>query len=374
MTTNHHNGASNRRRVLSALCVGAWILGAGPLPAVADPAQINIRFDDTAVRQLIALIKAKDTTDASLDRWLDLPANRYILKTGEAEQDLTRAQFKQDAIAVISGTATAASEPPDDIGCLYMSSIDEFSHMLDQLEATEKERIARIVARDTAYAPDGVVVDETVYVHVGGDWDAVNDNGNIYLNMRMWHDGRRRSWDGLNMIIAHETMHSIQTAAYGNPQDESDGPGAFFTTLSKIQREGTARYVEYDADPEAYQPYTYGFFERALDTEGYRSFHQEVALMEPVYAACYPVFDYNKFVQAYETGMSNGGPFYDVGYGIARAIDERFGRRVFIDTVTKGPKNFYSQYVALCAIDSSLPKLPVDIVKAVAEMPDRLAP
>jgi hypothetical protein len=360
-----------------SLCLLTFLMLALPTASRADTqpsSTFHISFDDTAVRGLIALIKAKDTSDASLDRWLDLPANKYVVKIGVDEQALTRDQFKQNAIAVINGTATPQSQPADDIGCLRMSSPDDFSSMLDALESTEKARVARITARLQAFAPPGTNLTEVVYIHLGGDWDAVNDHGAIYLNMRFWHDTHQPGWDGLNMIVAHETTHSVQNLWYGNPEDQSDGPGAFLTALSKIQREGTARYVEYDADPGPYAPWTYGFFERALDTESSRSFPQDVQTLQPIYDACFPKFNHDQYVQAFETGIGNGGPFYDVGYGMAQAIDTHMGRRALTETIVRGPKLFFQQYAGLCASDPELPKLPPEVMAAVDEMPDKLPP
>lgn len=361
-----------RRILIGALLLAIFVSGLPANATMTTPPKIRINFDDTAVRQLIALVNAKDTSDASLDRWLDLPANRYILKTGDNEQNLTREQFKKNAIAVINGTATPQTQRPNDIGCLWMSSTADFSAMLDRLEATENDRVARIIARDSSFAPDATSITETVYVHLGGDWDAVNDHGSIYLNMRFWHDTGRPGWDGVNMIVAHETMHSIQNAAYGNPENQSDSNGAFLTALSKIQREGTARYVEYDADPGPYSPGTYGFFERALDTESYRAFPRDIKILKSLTDACFPTFNHDMFVDAFQTGIDTGGPYYDVGYGIAKAIDERMGRPALIDTVERGPKQFFTQYIALSAGDRQLPKIPDDVVRAVEDMPEKL--
>jgi hypothetical protein len=50
-----------------------------------EPVTINITFDDSAVRQLLALIAAKDSSDASVESWMNLPANAYVLKIGNRE-------------------------------------------------------------------------------------------------------------------------------------------------------------------------------------------------------------------------------------------------------------------------------------------------
>jgi hypothetical protein len=290
----------------------------------------------------------------------------------DTEQNLTRARFRQNAIDEINGAATPQNQPPTDIGCLWMSSIQDYTAMLDGFDASTDARVKRIAARLAEFSPPRVHIKETVYLELGGDWDAVNDHGTIYVNIRFWHDLYRPGWDGINMIVAHETMHSVQNVAYGNPEAQDGSTPAFLTLLSKIQREGTARYVEYDTDPEAYRNGTYGFYERAISTESYRSFPKDINMLEDVYKACYPSFDHDKFVDAYQNGMDTGGPFYDVAYGIAKAIDERLGRPALIDTVVRGPKQFYTVYEGLCATDSSLPKIPDDVVRAIDAMPMKL--
>ncbi|BDI31393.1 hypothetical protein CCAX7_34440 [Capsulimonas corticalis] len=355
--------------VLVFLSAGAYAADT-KVKADAEP-KVQITVDDSAVRQLIALAAAHDTTDASLDAWMDLPANAYLLKIGASEENLTRAQLKANAIEAINGTATPKTQPSDDMGAMRFTA-EIYTKMLDTLQASLPNRLKRITDRDKQFSPPNTDVTETVYLHLGGDWDAINANGAIYINIRYWIEQAQPSWNGFNMVVAHETMHTIQNQAYGNPEDQADGPGAFLTALSKTQREGTARYVEYDTDPEAYGQGTYGFFSRAVTTETLRSFPTDINLLKPLYDSCFPAFSHDKFVQSYASGVSGGGPFYDVGHGIAKAIDERLGRKVLIDTIAGGPKMFFTKYLELCDKDKNLPKLPDDVAKQVRVMPDKL--
>jgi hypothetical protein len=356
------------------LCVIGLFTPVAARASDPDKPTFDIKFDDTALRDLITMVKAKDTSDTSIDHWLNLPANKYILSVGDSEQNLTRDQFRKNLIAEIDGTATAQSQPPTDIGSLWMSSPDDYSAMLDAFEHTADARIKTIAARLAGFSPSRAHIKETVYLHLGGDWDAVNDHNAIYVNVRFWHDLHRPGWDGINMVVAHETMHSVQNVVYGNPEDQLTSTGAFLTAMSKVQREGTARFVEYDTDPGPYTPSTYGFYYRAISTESYRAFPTDIKLMDAFYKACYPTFSQEQFMNVYAQGLGNGGPLYDVGYGIAKAIDDHLGRQALIDTVVHGPKLFYQDYMGLCASDPQLPKLPVDVEKAIDAMPDRLSP
>ncbi|MCW3062308.1 MAG: hypothetical protein JWQ02_4129 [Capsulimonas sp.] len=338
-----------------------------PLP---EP-KIQITVDDTAVRQLIALAAAHDTTDASLETWLDLPANVYLLKVGEGEENLTRAQLKANAIEAINGVATPKTQPSDDMGAMRFTA-NVYTQMLDVLHASLPQRVQRIADRDKQFSPLGTDVSETVYLHLGGDWDAINSGGAIYVNIRYWIEQEQPSWNGFNMIVAHETMHTVQNQAFGNPEVQTDGPGAFLTALSKTQREGTARYVEYDTDPEPYAQGSYGFFSRAVTSETLRAYPTDIHLLQSLYDACFPTFDHDKFVQSYTSGVSGGGPFYDVGHGVAKAIDEKLGRKVLIETIAGGPKAFFTKYIGLCEKDKALPRLPGDVARQVKAMPEKL--
>lgn len=355
-------------RILSCLALFFCLL---PIRAFPAP-KIQITIDDSAVRQLVALMEAKDSSEASVDKWLDLPANRFLLTVGAREENLTREKLKANVVAVINGTATRETQPPDDIGTVRLDPVQDYKAMLAELKATAQGRNTRIAARVAAFSPPGTDVTETVYLHVGGDWDALNDKGSVYVNMRFWHDPHKPSWDGFNMIVAHETLHTVQNAAYGNPEAQDTGPGAWLTALSKIQREGMARYLETETDPTPYVPYTYGFFYRAIDAERLRAWPADVRLLSPLADACFPVFDKTRFFAAYTSGIEGGGPYYDLGHGIAKAIDEKLGRAALIETVTRGPKDFWSKYVALTKKDAALPKLPSAAMEKIKTMPTRL--
>jgi hypothetical protein len=342
----------------------------------ARPAgNIRIAFDASAVKTLLDLIAAKDSSDASLEKWLDLPANKAILQVGEREGNLTRARLKANARAVIEGTATPRQQERGDIGRVLVTAPGDYRKMIAEVESTAAARSARVAARLRAFLPREVEKERftpTVYLHFGGNWDALNVGGDIFLNVHFWHDYNKPGWDGLNMIVAHEAMHTIQNRAYGNPEAQDTGDGAFLSALSKIQREGTARYVEAETDPEPYEEYSYGFFYRAVDAERLRAFPADVRLLGPLTDACHPTFDKARFAEVFSEGMNAGGPFYDVGHGMAKAIDERMGRKALLETVRRGPKDFFTKYVRLSERHKELPRLPENVVARVRTMKERL--
>ena len=243
--------------------------------AKSPPAWFKLTFDNAAIRRLLDLQRDKNDADAAIDSLLDLPAYRNIIRVGEAEGAVdTRQQLARNAKAVIRGEATPTTQPREDAARLLINNAETYRAMLKEIEATGAARSARIAAHLAGFAPKKVTTGEpisaTIYLHLGGTWDALNVKGDIFLNLHYWAEYHRPALDGLNLVIAHEAMHSVQNRAFGNPELQDDGAGAWLTALSKIQREGTARYIETTVDPDAYREYTYGFFHRAVATETVR--------------------------------------------------------------------------------------------------------
>lgn len=368
----------SRRALLGA---SLPVLALGSLPARVWARQggtpfVRLAFNTDGIHRLLDLKKAKDVSDSAINALLDLPAYKNVLRVGENEGSVTRESLAANARAVIQGTATVQNQPREDAARLVIANEEVCRDLLKRLDDSAASRSARIAERLSAFTPEkvkkGEPITQTVYLHLGGTWDALNVGGDIFLNFHYWLEYNRPSLDGLNLVVAHETMHTVQNRAYGNPEAQETGIGAFFTALSKIQREGTARLVETETDPDAYGQYTYGFFYRAVDNETLRDFARLPRLLELLQATCFPTFDKDRFVEFYSRGMNNGGAFYALGHGVAKAIDERAGRAALLATIEGGPKVFWSRYIELCRSVPSLPRLPDSVEARIKELPDRL--
>ncbi len=334
----------------------------GRLIAADGPPSITITIDDTAVSSLISLIDKHDDSEASIAAWMKLPANLELLKVGSDEADLLPQELHDNVKAVIDGVATERTQPRQSMGRVLLSPLSDYKQMLADLHAHAHEWLTRCANRDAMYCPDGITVNQTVYLHVGGDWDAINKDGSIFVNMAFFHDYFRPSWEGIDSIISHETFHAIQNKAFGNPEESDSGQSAFLTALSKIQREGMARLVENDADETGYQAYTYGFYFRAVNAEALRNFSKVIRELEPLHASCFPVFTPDKFKLLVQQGLNSGGDYYTIGYGIARAIEQFSGRTELIRTVRAGPLGFFGDYLRLTFTHPDLPKLPTGVL------------
>lgn len=339
---------------------------------------VRLSFNTDAVSRLLELQSAKDDSDAAMDSLLTLPAYKNIIRVGEGEGSLARESLAKNAKEVIRGTATARSQPREDAARLLIANPIATRALLAELDQTRSARAARIARHVETFTPPAVwggkPLAQTVYLHLGGTWDALNVSGDIFLNLHYWLEYYRPSLAGLNMVIAHETMHTVQNRAFGNPELQDTGDGAFFTALSKIQREGTARYVEVDTDPVSYPPYTYGFYYRAVDTEMVRDFAALLPQLQTLHDSCFPVFDKARFIEIYRTGINNGGDFYAIGHGAAKAIDERAGRAALLQTVSGGAKAFWSRYAEVAKKERTLPALPEAVAKRIPALPASFAP
>jgi len=314
------------------------------------------------------MIATHDDSPADIDAWVNLPGNKELIKVGDLEGQLTVAQLKGNVKAVIDGTATNITQPLSYFGRVYIPSTSDYSAMLDELHKQSTSWLTECALRDAQFAPNGVTVKQTVYLHLGGDWDAINKDGAIYINMAYFHDNFSPSWSGLNLLIAHETFHAVQNQAFGNPESTFTADDAFMTALSKIQREGTARMVEVDTDSDGYTQGTYGFYFRGVDEEGLREFSSTMPLLSNLTQSCYPALDLNIYQDQVTRGLDSGGPYYTLGEGIAMAIDKYAGRKRFIQTVSRGPLDFYDCYIKLCQDHTDLPVLPSDTAAAIERL------
>ena len=354
---------------LLVLC--ACLLPRGFASAASKPMaqpEVTITIDDTVVTRLLDLMARRDDSAKAIDAWVDLPGNAELLKVGALEGQLTRAQLRANVKAVIDGSATNASQPPSSFGRVLIPSPADTRAMLAELHLHAHEWLTRTASRDAAYAPAGVRVSQTVYLHLGGDWDALNRDGAIYVDMAYFHDYFTPSWFGLDLLLAHETFHAVQNAAFGNPEATGSSDEAFFTAISKIQREGTSRLVEVEADPGGYTPGTYGFYFRAVDTESLREFAASVDLLNELDAACYPKLDLANYTDAVSQGLSDGGTYYTIGEGIAVAIERYAGHTRLVETVARGPLDFFDCYIALARRHAELAPLPADFAAEVERL------
>jgi hypothetical protein len=153
--------------------------------------------------------------------------------------------------------------------------------------------------------------------------------------------------------------------AFGNPEATDNSDDAFYTAVSKIQREGMARYVEVETDPQGYPEGTYGFYFRAIDEESLRSFNGFMPLLGRLASACYPALNQQAYSDAVTDGLNSGGPYYAIGEGMAQAIDRYAGRNRLVETVSKGPLDFFDCYIGIAHSHNELPQVPTEVVSHI---------
>ena len=339
----------------------------GRLFAASVPV-VTITIDDTVITHLLTMIANHDDSEPSIEAWIDLPGNAEILKVGQLENALSRTQLHDNVKAVIDGTATNTTQPRGSFGRMMVSPTSDYQRMIDELQTRANGWLTRCANRDASFTPAGVTVNQTVYLHLGGDWDAINRDGAIFINMQFFHDYFTPSWSGLDLLIAHETFHAVQNKAFGNPESTATPDDAFFSALSKIQREGMARYVEVETDPEGYLPGSYGFYFRAVDDESLRQFPLLIAQLGDLAEACYTSSAYGSYQDQVSSGLNAGGTYYTIGEGIAQAIDRYAGRARLVSTVKNGPLDFYDCYAGIARKHRELPQIPADALTQIERL------
>lgn len=163
-------------------------------------------------------------------------------------------------------------------------------------------------------------------------------------------------------VVAHEVFH----AAFGAYKDGSSTWKSFYThhqqpidqLLDLTQNEGIAYYLSMEEQLHGNTPPDW--FERTRDV--FASFNNNASAL---------LSDRLTPRQASELLRKANLSGYRDSYGsmtglaIAREIDLQLGRPALIETIRKGPYDFFQKYITLTERDSNLPKLRNSLVEAL---------
>jgi hypothetical protein len=159
---------------------------------------------------------------------------------------------------------------------------------------------------------------------------------------------------GVLSVVAHEVFH----AAFGVYKDESPTWRQYYSThnsyldelLDLTQNEGIAHFLTFEQRTGGFLPPDWNEKVAASFAEFNRSAEELLSPRTPPQRAHLLI------------GSSNTSEYWKsygaiTGLFIARAIDQKLGRRALSATVAAGVDDFFLQYVSLAERDNSLPKL-----------------
>jgi hypothetical protein len=236
------------RRALFGASLPVLVLGSLPATVWARQGRapfVRLTFNTDGVRRLLDLKKTKDVSETAINALLDLPAYKNVLRVGENEGSVTRERLAANARAVIQGTATPRNQPREDAARLVIANEEACRDLLEQLDDSAASRSARIAERLSAFTPEKVKRasrSRRRCISISAGLGCLNVGGDIFLNFHYWLEYNRPSLDGLNLVVAHETMHTVQNRAYGNPEAQETESGPSLRRFRRFNgRHGTTR-------------------------------------------------------------------------------------------------------------------------------------
>ncbi|MCC6727743.1 MAG: hypothetical protein IT208_00215 [Chthonomonadales bacterium] len=301
-----------------------------PEPAAPGPvARLRIRFDYRVAETLLDALESGATTDAEWKRLAHDPVFRPILRNraliGVRSEELVGYwQRAQDPDPVNRLYEWAYPGSYFDFGGVAVRA-GAYRSLLSEMRAAAPNIAARAAERLAPYLPSDLRMEASVNVLFAGAVDGWASLDELGIDLEHFGD----DWDYLVRVVAHECYHRGQTlsllplTAQSVPPEWRilhDGP------MATVWREGCAAYVGY-ARPQPPTPAEiaagFALFDRAFrqrgDREGLRRLLAE--------------------------GIAMSGPYYRMGWHMARLIEKHDGARALGECAVLGPAHFFARYL-----------------------------
>ena len=336
---------------MSLITTGRKVITAAILAAAAHSTalaedyacgEFSIGFDFTALDALIPILRGEGG-EAAIDAALDLPSVQAIVQK--------QAQYFEDAStpdALRAELLAAQSGAPVEDGMYPIpdaETLDAMEAVLARLRTDPDALMAPACARLSSYLPDGYDSDlNTVFVLGVHSAGFAFGDPTLYIGFHRMHADTA----GLELVLVHELYHGAQ-GVYRAPFMP-----AFAALETTDQRaleylyngylEGSATWV---ADPGSFEgegemlTYFQDRLESGLAERGNLFTLFEASLYQLAHD---PTTDPRRHYFAGFTGEERN---YNVGYVIARGIEEHYGRARLAEVMIERPTRFYRLYAEI---------------------------
>jgi len=344
--------------LLTPLTATAEVLPAG------EPPSLDIRFDFEVVDRFLEFLGRGEIDPADLDRWIRLQGNRELLRRGRRDGAVSEEALKTAVRTAIRGEIFPGAA---NLGRIDVGPWDILRDMTASIRAREGE-LAETATRVMApYLPaDRPMPPMRVFFHLGGRWDG-RSSDYVYINLTYFQERGLASLPGLEALLVHELYHLAQASLIGSSDDYSSRYSALFSIMMRIQREGTARYIEFSYLQEAFPASALDRTNFGKYSEDLRGASGQAGVLEEILTR---VADGRRLEAQRLTDLaaSGGGPLYAIGHAMALAIDRNLGDAALARTAVEGPIAFFNAYAGAVGRTGEPSILPVRIEPQIAEL------
>lgn len=309
---------------------------------------VLIQLDFESAKAITNLLIQSKTTDPELDQIAKLYGNQQLIrKVTSYNKSGTETVFKQTLREMVETGTIKGNDPFE--WKIVKGKLSEIRQLIDQL-STKTTFVEEVKNRILPYSPPNINASVRACFLVGGGSLGFTIGNDDTFNVALQKIGD--DYEGLLELVAHELYHSIQQVGERRRIKEktaSDPPRNIINTaimLSNLWSEGTANLVgdfTKIKNPKDFSKTQQDGYNR----NGQRS-RQNFALFESLlYSAYYDSTAniselYNiAFTTAYDETT------YDMGYRMAKVIEENREKAALADLIDKDPIEFCQLYVAI---------------------------
>lgn len=328
--------------LVNSKSVGQETKKASPKP------DVSVQLDFESAKAITNLLTRPKTTDPELDQIAKLYGSQQLIrKVTSYDKSGTETVFKQTLREMVETGTVKGNDPFD--WKVVKGKLNEIRPLITQLE-TKTTFVEEVKNRIMPYSPPGIKASVRACFLVGGGSLGFTIGNDDTFNVALQKIGD--DYDGLLELVAHELYHSIQQVGDRNRTKEktaSDPPKNIYKTavmLSNLWSEGTANLVgdfTKIKNPKEFSKTQQDGYNR----NGQRS-RQNFALFESLLYSAYHDSTANiselyniAFTTAYDELA------YDMGYRMAKVIEENRGKVALADLIDKDPIEFCQLYVTI---------------------------
>lgn len=210
----------------------------------------------------------------------------------------------------------------------------------DQLESKKEEILEQVRIKLAKYLPDWYTNDIEITFKIMEDADFRHPrNGEIEVDL--WRlvfqdDVVENVIDGVTHELFHEWMGQGSQKYHMDEEKFSTIDDARLSACNKIVDEGLAVLIGGMSLPKHYEKQK-------------RDYEDVVSESFTFFRDYFDTDDIEKIRKLYRKGLNNVGPFYVVGYEIAKEIIERIGLdkfRILVSKIRENPKILFDRYIS----------------------------